>query len=172
MSSDKNKAERRRLDILWAAYRGMSPPSGRPGILFHREGGRAIDNPDIQRLIRDGYLEICRISSTGRQLSPKKFAGNFRNDYRHYDAHPHLHGQVNVTWGIITEKGLRLLGVKLGDDFEIGQQVIYTRTDYLPWLGEEESVPAFVVETNPVNPILLIETLDGKRLRVLAEDLK
>ncbi len=76
------------------------------GIMFHREGGMAMSNPDIKELIRDGLLVFKRKSGGGEYpLPPKKFQGRFMKE---------VYGRclcsyVNVTFGCITDKGLQFL---------------------------------------------------------------
>ena len=129
MSKDKGKKLTRRLRILW------SISEGNRRLIFHREGGMALADPDVQRLVRDGFLKIVRARYSNPRLSPKKFVGNFRRDYRQIDEHAprelpeqglgcrpsppprphngflggHLHGNVNVTQGFITDAGRAFL---------------------------------------------------------------
>lgn len=48
----KNAAHERRMTLLYRARRGR--------VLIHCEGGIALKNRDLQRLVRDGYLVIGR----------------------------------------------------------------------------------------------------------------
>lgn len=124
MSKDKHRSLNRRLRLLeWSAD---------GGILFHREGGMAMADHDIKRLVRDGLIRFARQKWRGHCLSPKKFIGNFRRDFGHRDEHapreythafgcrPHyigqgynlggaLHGGVNITRGLITDAGQAFL---------------------------------------------------------------
>lgn len=57
MSADKRKSLQRRLRLLEAAFLGASSRrDGRGYLTFHHEGGHALDDPDIQRLVADGHL--------------------------------------------------------------------------------------------------------------------
>lgn len=57
MSADKRKSLQRRLRLLEAALAGAEARKDRRGYLtFHHEGGLALDDPDIQRLLADGHL--------------------------------------------------------------------------------------------------------------------
>lgn len=109
MSKDKHKSLARRLRLLRKAA------SRENGIMFHRAGGMAMSNRDVQRLVADGHLQFVRRTYNGRTLSPKRFWKGFRRDHN-IDQQPDgswyafgVTGRPNVTRGVITEKGREFL---------------------------------------------------------------
>lgn len=124
MSKDKHRRLTRRLKLLREA--AESP------LVFHRIGGLAMKDRDVQRLIQDGHLKFSRFGWNGRRLSPKRFVGNFRRDYSHRDEYAPreskqalgcredfrpqgelsswgVFGKINITRGVITDAGLAFL---------------------------------------------------------------
>ncbi len=76
------------------------------GIPFHSEGGMAMRDRQVQRLVREGLVVFKRMTRDGHSLPAKKFTRDF---YREVVLPGHLHGNVNRTRGIITPKGREVL---------------------------------------------------------------
>jgi len=102
VSADKHRSRARRLRLLRMAAARWSGPSDRlEGILLHAEGGMAMDNPDLKRLVSEGHLRIVRRNWMGYPLPPKKFLARFMREVHGQS----LHGKVNRTFAILTERG-------------------------------------------------------------------
>ena len=112
MSNDKNKSERRRLNLLATKKFDDSHPYPygtvvvKDKIMVNHEGGMAFDNPDLQRLIKDGmvYVPLCR------GTPPKKFNTEFKKFFRwgiFYGEYRgiSISGQAPRTFLYVTEKG-------------------------------------------------------------------
>lgn len=91
MSADKGRAWQRRLRIL---RRAAEHPAGI--LAFNCLGGMSAANPDVQGLVRDGFLEPL-----GRP-SPPKWSREWHLLFRVRD---HLHGHAFRTMSRITAKG-------------------------------------------------------------------
>ncbi len=60
MSRDKHRSKRRRLELLTAAARLADTRGPGFGIALNCERGLAMENPDLQRLLSEGLLELKR----------------------------------------------------------------------------------------------------------------
>lgn len=91
MSARKHRSLERRMELLFLAKN--------EGIALHCEGGMALANPDLQRLIKEGMLEIRRGSVQGLAYQPKRFRSKEPSE------NTHCYGNTNITTAILTEKG-------------------------------------------------------------------
>lgn len=91
MSADKRRAWQRGITIL---RRAAEHPAGI--LTFNCLGGMSAANPDVQSLVRDGFLEPL-----GRP-SPPKWSKEWHHLFRVRD---HLHGHAFRTMSRITAKG-------------------------------------------------------------------
>ena len=87
------------IDSLDALMKSDKPISGT--IWFHCEGGMAMDNPDIQRLIADGHITVPRKPGS----PPKKFTSAFRRFFGPYG----ISGHAPRTKSYLTHAGLAFL---------------------------------------------------------------
>lgn len=97
MSSDKNRRERRRMMLLDSSSRGQ-------GLLFHAEGGMAMRDHDIRRLIRERLIVLRRVDRTGQCMPIKGSREFMRHVWRQ-----NLYGNVVLTRGQITDRGRTVL---------------------------------------------------------------
>ncbi len=135
MSADKERSLKRRIELLRRAvgcyswlytdYRRQFSTikqvmarrleEGKPfggGIYFHCEGGMALDNPDIQRLVEDGHLGPIK-----RGSPPKKFSSKFLSFFRWtgWGSNPieknggSICGHALRTYRPVTEAGIQFL---------------------------------------------------------------
>ena len=94
----KSKKHNRKLGLLLMAEKDR--------LRFHMEGGMAMNNSDVKELVKDGLLVFKRKNYwTGYPLSSKKFEGKFLREVHGKS----LHGHVNRTYGVLTDKGKEFL---------------------------------------------------------------
>lgn len=91
--------DRHPFETLEARMKSDKPLQGI--IWFHCEGGRAMDDPDIKRLLTDGHITIPRKPDS----PPKKFASAFRRFFGPWG----IHGHAPRTRSYVTEAGLSFL---------------------------------------------------------------
>ena len=103
MSADKHRSRGRRLALL---LRAASVEDSRFGILLHGEGGMAMRDPDLRRLLRNGHLRLRRVDRFGLTSPCKRLP-----------PHSHAlarHGRIGVTvvrtYAVLTERGRAALG--------------------------------------------------------------
>lgn len=99
MSADKHRGRERRLALLRLAA------GSKQGILLHAEGGMAMRNPDLQRLLLSGHLSLHRVNWMGYPLVPKRFVSRFLREVHGKS----LHGRVNRSYATITPRGAAAL---------------------------------------------------------------
>jgi hypothetical protein len=99
MSADKHRSlDRRKFLLRRALARG-----GR--LMLNHEGGMAMSNPDLQRLVRDGHMQIKRACPHSDRGLPPKWTKRFRQEV----FGRHLHGRTPRTWAYVTDLGRSVL---------------------------------------------------------------
>lgn len=90
------------IDSLDALMKKETPDKPISGVIwFHCEGGMAMDNPDIQRLIADGHITVPRKPGS----PPKKFTSAFRRFFGPFG----ISGHAPRTKSYLTHDGLAFL---------------------------------------------------------------
>lgn len=96
MSADKHRSRQRRMTLLQDACT-------KGGIPLHCEGGMAMDNPDLQRLITAGHMKVVR---SNHPKWSAEWARTFRRgEFRLGYGYRGIHGFAFRTYAVLTERG-------------------------------------------------------------------